>query len=328
MLCEIMQDVRRWEISMGEVVRRHGWVHLILAFVALSWGFNNIAIKIGLVHVTPGQFGGIRMLLAFPFMLYMAFGMRKRIPFSLRDALMIVIFGILGLGVFQTLYIVGVDETSAPLGGILMATMPVHVVLLSLTFQLEKPEWRSITGVVMTLSGLVLLTLSAGGAADASATTLRGIFFIVLAELGYGVNTTFLRPYMKKYPPMQVSGLAMAVSVVCFLIVYRKDMLSLDVLSLPATVWATTIYSGLVAFLIANTMWNIAVKHIGSTQVAVYGNLPPVIVMIFSALIFNEVLNGWQWIGSLIILAGVVLVQFRKSVPAMPSIPLIMPENP
>jgi len=69
------------------------------------------------------------------------------------------------------------------------------------------------------------------------------------------------------------------------------------------------------------------VKHIGSTQVAVYGNLPPVIVMLFGALLFNEVLNGWQLIGSMIILAGVVLVQFRKTVPAIPSIPLVMPDE-
>jgi drug/metabolite transporter (DMT)-like permease len=312
---------------MGEATGRHGWVHLILALVALSWGFNNIAMKIGLAHVTPGQFGGIRMLMAFPFMLYMAFGMRSRVPFSRRDALLIVIFGILGLGVFQTLYIVGVNETSTPLGGILMATMPVHVVLLALAFRLEKPEWRSITGVILALAGLVLLTLSAGQGEGNTETTLRGILFIVLAELGYGVNTTFLRPFMRKYPPMQVTGLAMAVSVLFYLVVYRKDMYLLDISVLPASVWVTTLYSGLVAFLIANTMWNIAVKHIGSTQVAVYGNLPPVIVMLFGALLFNEVLNGWQLIGSMIILAGVVLVQFRKTVPAIPSLPLVMPDE-
>ncbi len=41
-------------------------------------------------------------------------------------------------------------------------------------------------GVILALAGLVLLTLSAGQGEGNTVTTLRGILFIVLAELGYG----------------------------------------------------------------------------------------------------------------------------------------------
>src|SRR5690606_31146788 len=137
-----------------------------------------------------------------------------------KDMLGIILVGLVGLGVFQTLFPIGIDETSAPLGGILMATMPIHVVLLAIGFRLEKPQWKSIAGVILTLVGLMFITLSANDSGVATETTVRGILFVVLAELGYGVNTTFLRPYMKRYPPLQVTGLAMAVSVVFYLLVY------------------------------------------------------------------------------------------------------------
>jgi drug/metabolite transporter (DMT)-like permease len=298
---------------MGKNKKQQWAFHLILALVTLSWGFNNISIKIGVAHVTAGQFGSIRLLMAFPFLLLLTFCLPNRIPFEKRDFLMIALNGVIGMGLFQVLYIVGVAETSAPLGGILMATMPIHVVILSILFRLEKPHLRSIAGILLTVVGLVVLTLT-GSNSNGAETTLRGILFIVIAELGYAINSTFLRPYMHKYPPLQISGLAMGTSVFVYLGVYYKGLLTLNWSALPPSIWIATAYSGLIALVASNLLWNIAIKHIGSTQVSVYANLAPVFVIILSAIIFKEVLNGWQLVGSVIILAGVVLVQVKDTV--------------
>ena len=300
---------------MNNKQERTGWVHLILALVTLSWGFNNILMKVGFQYVSAPQFSGIRMVIAFPFMLYFAFWRPGRTPFARKDLLGIMIVGVLGLGLFQILFPIGIDETSASLGGVLMAVMPVHVVILSILFRLERPEWKSFTGVALTLVGLAILTLASGQATGATDTTLRGILFVVVAELGYAINTTFLRPYMKRYPPLQVAGLAMATSVVLYMLVFYKDLRVLVPTEIHPVVWLTTVYSGLVAFLLANILWNLSVKHIGSTKVSVYGNLPPVIVLFLSAILFHDVLNSLQMLGALIILSGVILVQFRKSTP-------------
>jgi drug/metabolite transporter (DMT)-like permease len=105
----------------------------------------------------------------------------------------------------------------------------------------------------------------------------------------------------------------MGTTVLVYLGVYYKGLLNLNWSALPPSIWIATAYSGLIALVASNLFWNIAIKHIGSTQVSVYANLAPVFVIILSAIIFKEVLNGWQLIGSLIILAGVVLVQVKKT---------------
>ncbi len=301
-----------------------GWVHLLLTLVTISWGFNNIALKFGFAYVTPEQFSGIRLIMALPFMLFFTFLLPNRVPFSSKDFWLITLVGLVGLGVFQTLFPIGIDETSAPLGGILMATMPIHVVVISLVFRLERPQLKSILGVFLTIAGLALITFSSANDGTETHTTLRGILFVVLSELGYAVNTTFLRNFMKRYPPLQVTGLAMSVSVLFYLLVNLGEMRSLTFAAIHPVVWATATYSGLVAFLLANVIWNLAVKHIGSTQVSVYGNLPPVFVMLLSAIFFQELLNGWQLVGSLVILGGVVLVQMRKQPTAEESLASVL----
>jgi len=284
----------------------------MLVLITVIWGFNNIALKIGFQYLTAPQFSGVRMLIAFPFMIYFAFWMPGRVPFCKRDFWGVVGIGCLGLGLFQILYPIGIDRTSASVGGILMATMPIHVVVLSLVFRLERPELKSIFGVLLTIGGLVLITLTSSKSGVATQTTLEGIIFVVVAELGYAINTTFLRMYMKRYPPLQLTGLSMAVSVIVYYIFYFQDMKRIVVSEVNSMAWLCALYSGLISFLLANVLWNYAIKHIGSTKVSVYGNLPPVMVAIFSALIFHDVLSFTQLVGAIIILAGVVLVQLRK----------------
>ena len=156
----------------------------MLLLVILIWGFNNIVMKIGFMYLSAPQFSGIRMMMALPFMVYFAFFLPGGKRFTKRDFLGVVAIGIVGLGSSQVLFSVGLDETSASLGGILMATMPIHVVLLSLIFRIEKPELKSILGILLTIGGLILIVLASQQPEAATQTTLKGIIFIVMAELG------------------------------------------------------------------------------------------------------------------------------------------------
>lgn len=301
-------------------------VHGALLFVTASWGINNIVMKIGFREIMAEQFAGMRMLAALPFMLYLAFFKPGRIPFDKRDMLKIIVISSLGMALFQILFPLGVDQTSAPLGGILMATMPVHVVIISLMFRLERPRLISIAGVLLTVLGLGIIMaasgigsggsiggIEAGNAADlGDETTLFGIAMIVISEFGYAINTTFLRPFMKKYPSLQVTGLALTVAVVLFLGVNGRYLVRLNFSEVSQQTWWAVLYSGLFPLFVCNVLWNLSVKHIGSTRVAVYGNLPPVFVLLFGAIILNQVLYSLQIVGAAVVLTGVVMVQMRE----------------
>ncbi len=297
---------------MGKEQKVSIWVHVMLFLIVMSWGFNNIAMKVGFRYLTAQQFNGIRLLLALPFMLYFAYFLPSHVHIAKKDFLGIIGIGCLGMGLFHILYPIGIDQTSTPLGGILNATMSIHVVILSLAFRLERPDWKSIFGILLTIVGLVLITLASHQPEEVKQTTLTGIFFVIIAQLGCAINITFLRPYMKRYPPLQVTGLSMTSSVGFFFLVNFSHMRSISFENIEPIGWLCIVYSGLIAYLFANTLWNIAIKNIGRTKVAVYGNLPPAIVIILSAIIFHDVLNALQMVGALIIFTGVVLVQIHK----------------
>lgn len=291
--------------------RGEAWVHAVLLLVTISWGFNNVSMKIGFEYITPLQFNGLRLAFSLPFMLFFAFFMPGRTAFTRSDVVKLSLLGLFGLGLFQVLFPIGIDETSTPVGGILMATMPIHVAVLNLVFKLEKPSWRTIAGILLTVAGLAFIGFSSTGQADATQTTLRGVVCVVMAEFGYAVNTTFIKSFLKRYSVLQVTGLTMSAGTIAFFAVNMPQMLKLDLLGMAEQAWVTTLYSGLVGYMLANIAWNRAVGLIGGTRVSIYGNVPPVFVLLLGAVVFGELLQPLQIAGTVVILAGVVLVQAK-----------------
>lgn len=51
-----------------------------------------------------------------------------------------------------------------------------------------------------------------------------------------------------------------------------------------------------------------SIRRIGASRVAILGSIGPVATIILAAVFLGERLNGFQWIGAIIIISGVMLV--------------------
>lgn len=291
------------------------WVHLALLSVTFLWGFNNLALKYGFRFVDPLLFNGLRLLVVLPFLIYYSFYGPGSVKFTWSDYWRLGLLGGAGLGLFQILFPLGISQTSTPIGGILMATMPIHVALLSTIFKLEKRSWKVLAGALLSILGLFLIAHSSTLPSDAGRTTLRGILFVVIAEFGYAVNTTFVKPFLKRYSAMQVTSVTLCTSSIVFLVYAFPTMVSSDYGQMKINLWLTALYSGWIGLLFSNIIWNRMINRIGSSRVAIYGNLLPVNVLILSAIFFGELLIPLQVLGAAIILIAVVIVQLPSRAP-------------
>ena len=172
--------------------------HATLIGITLFWSFNNIVMKLSFEFIPANMFNFLRLFIAFPFMVYLAFFLPDHVSYSKRDALSLVLIGIFGFGLFQLLFPIGIDQTSPSIGGVLMATMPMHVVILSLIFKFEAITKRIVIGITLTLIGLAFISFVSKVPNQNYQTTLRGVILVVVAELGFAINTTFIKKYLVK----------------------------------------------------------------------------------------------------------------------------------
>lgn len=285
------------------------FTHSILLSVTLLWSFNNIVFKVAFTTVSASMFNLLRLLIAFPFMLYLAFFLPSHIPYKKRDIILLTLLGIGGFGVFQLLFPLGIDLTSPAIGGILMATMPIHVVILSTVFKLEKITPSIILGILCTVVGLTLIAFFSTQGNGQYETSLVGIILVVVAEFAFAINTTFIKGFLKRYPPLQLTGFVMGVSVLVFCGVHSKRVIEIFHTPFSYQIILLASYSGLIALLGANVLWNRAVGYLGSAKTSVYANVPPVFVIILSMIFFKDFPHPIALLGSFIILMGVYIVQ-------------------
>jgi len=286
------------------------FTHVVLLSVTFFWSFNNIVFKIAFASISAPMFNLLRLLIAFPFMIYIAFFLPRHVPFNKRDLFFLTLLGIGGFGVFQLLFPIGIDLTSPSIGGILMATMPIHVVVLSTMFKLEKITPAIIIGIIFTIIGLSLITFFSRVPNQQFETSFTGIILVVVAELGFAINTTFIKGYLKTYPPLQLTGFVMAVSVIVFCSVNVKTIIEVTHTPISFKIFLLASYSGLIALLGSNVLWNRAVGYLGSAKTSVYANVPPVFVLFLSMIFFKDFPHPIALLGSAIILMGVYVVQF------------------
>src|SRR5690349_24442476 len=93
-----------------------------LLLLAVMWGLSIPVTKLGLLTLPPLTLTALRFAIAVPLLLFLTLG-RQRLP---RRALpRVAALGALGIGIGQVAQAVGVAGTSASIGTIISATIPV-----------------------------------------------------------------------------------------------------------------------------------------------------------------------------------------------------------
>jgi drug/metabolite transporter (DMT)-like permease len=298
--------------------------HLMLLSASFFWGLNPMLMKVGFRELSPLGFNTLRLAFGVFLMLplVLAPGNWKRI--RRQDLPGFFVVAVPGFFVFQLFYSFGVDLTSASISSIIIGMLPIMVALISMVFRIEGLQKRKILGIILTFSGVSLIAVGKNSGLNLEQTYLLGIVLVAISELGYGVYTVFIKPLTNSYPSAQIVMISMAVSLLlCATVALPLEGVD-GYFSLSPLTWVVTFLSGVFALVVGNILWSYGIRHIGSTNASVYGNLTPVFGVLAGIIVLGESLNLLQSMGAIIVMSGVILVNSRffrgkKSTPGDPS---------
>ncbi|MDX1381938.1 MAG: DMT family transporter, partial [Xanthomonadales bacterium] len=81
----------------------------------------------------------------------------------------------------------------------------------------------------------------------------------------------------------------------------------------PPVEVATLLLSGFLGIAVADTWYLKALNLVGASRTGIVASLYSPFVVVLSAVFLSDVLNGWQWLGFGTVLAGVLLVTWRRA---------------
>jgi drug/metabolite transporter (DMT)-like permease len=231
---------------------------------------------------------------------------RRAIP-ARGDVVRAFVGALLGVGINQGLFLIGLSRSTPMHAGLVMALIPVFTFALAAAVGQERFSPSRAVGLAIALAG-VLPLLFAGGIGRLGAYGLGNLFMVANA-LSYSGYLVVSRPLAERYPPLVVIAWAYVFSLVCLPFAAAGQKLLPD----PGFTAAWWSLAYIVAFptVIAYLLIMFALSRLRASTTAFYVFFQPLVTGVASWMIFGEQPSRYMLVAAAALLLGVWLVARR-----------------
>lgn len=283
---------------------------LLIVLVIVLWAVNISVLKIGLRSISPHGFNALRLSLASLAYLAVLLARPGRPAFGRPgDFWKAAGLGLLGITGYQVVFIQAISVMDASTASIVMGTSPVFIALLATAVGQERITFAGWAGIVISFGGFLLVVSGQNGGLVFSWEAWRGAVLILVANAFWAGYTVFAKPVLARNSPFRLSAVGTIAGTLVYLPFAAGELSRIEWARVPWQGWGAMAYAGLVAIFLCFALWYHSVKRVGSAKTGVYGNLTPILAIVFAGLVLGERLTSIQAIGAAITLAGVYLTR-------------------
>lgn len=236
------------------------------------------------------------------------FQMKEKI--EKRDFLKLALCGLFGVAANQLMFFEGLHNTSTINASIIMVTNPILVLILAAIILKERISPRRVLGILIGLTGAILLILIKGKNTGNIA-SLKGDILVLLNAASYGVYLILAKPLMQKYSPLTVVKWTFTFGLV-FVIPFAYPQISTINWDMPPNIIAKIIYVIVFTTFFAYLLNIYGLKKVSPTVTSSFIYLQPILTSLIAISLGSEDL-GWQKIlYGITIFIGVFLVSIPK----------------
>lgn len=218
-----------------------------------------------------------------------------------------------GTFLFTLLMLYGVSHTTATAAGVITATLPACVALLSWLLLREVPSHRTLLAIVLAIAGVVLLNFAKGtpgGAHHATGNSDNAwlgnalVLGAVVCEAVYVVVSKHLSAQL---PAIDVCAYTHLLGFGLMLPVGLSAALATDFGALSGGHWALLLWYGLAASVFSFFLWMRGIRHVPAQLAGVFTTMVPISAATYGVLFLNEQLSAMQGAALGLAIAGIVL---------------------
>jgi drug/metabolite transporter (DMT)-like permease len=278
-----------------------------MAFAALSviWGVPYFLIKLAVAEVPPLMIAWSRVTLAACILVPIAW--RRGALASLEGHIgALLVFAFAEFAIPFAAISVGEQWIGSSVTGILIATVPMWVVLLSRSFGVhEHLGARRLAGLTLGFVGVVALL---GFGTISGTRGWAGVACMLISALGYAVGPLVIQRHMKDLEAISPLAASLAISSAVLLV---PALLVMPVKLPSAMVLACIAALGIVCTAIAMMLMFYLVNHAGASRATLITYLNPAVASLLGVMLLNERLGASGLLAFALILLGSWLASRR-----------------
>ena len=197
--------------------------------------------------------------------------------------------------------------TSSSQAGVISASVPVLVALGAWLFLRENMNYKIILGLLVSVLGVVFLTL-AGGQAQPGDNPVLGNCLEFAAMACASGNMLLVKTLSRRYNPWTLTGMQFLAGLIFFSPGIRYLIAEPGVL-LRVDLIGTLLLLGAFASVAAFGLYNWSMTRIPASRASVFINLVPVVAVLLGWTLLGESLSPGQIAGALLVGVGVFISQ-------------------
>ena len=283
--------------------------YIMLVLATLFWAGNFVVGKIAFIeNVPPFSLTFFRWLLVWliliPFTYKEFFKLRRVI---LDNFLLLLLLGLTSVGLFNSFIYNALNFTQVINASLFNAVIPVAIILFGLLFKLEKTNKYQILGLFISILGIlsiitkldlnILLTLSFN----------KGDILMIGAVITWGIYSAFLKKRKFEVSLLTLVHILCTFGLVTLIPQFLFEFSQGKTIIINDHLIYSLIYLAIFPSIGSYYCWAGAVSIIGANRAGIFLSLIPLFSTILAMIFFDEKFLFFHFIGSVLIILGLLL---------------------
>lgn len=279
--------------------------------LGLIWGSSFLLIKIAVKDFGPLPLVSLRIGLAALFMAAFIRMTGRRWPTLRRERAALLFVGIINTAVPFTLITWGEKDIDSGLATVLNATVPLFTLIFAhLGLPDERISPKKVLGLALGFVGVALL--ASRTTPSSSPNPLSGQVAVLLASACYGLSAVVIRRYLRALDPFTIAGGSLIIGAIVIIAVtlVTTTLPRAAALSLGTTL--AVVVLALFNTVLAYFLFYSLLSTWGATRTTLVTYLMPPVGVTLGAIFLDEVVDWKIVVGAVLILAGIVVVNWHR----------------
>ena len=277
---------------------------LVQLFYGVTFTFANDVIDGG--YIQPYGFILFRVSLAgILFWVFSAWTTSEKIEY--KDFPKFIIAAFFGVALNMLAFFKGLQFTTPINGSVIMVTTPIIVLILSAIILREKITKIKIFGILVGLSGALILSIY-NSSASAGDNILLGNFLVLINAASYSYYLILIKKITDKYHPYTFIKWLFLFGTLFVLPFGYRELSVVDWSSFTPYIWFSVLFVVVGATFATYLLNPLALRKLSATTVSTFLYIQPIFAGIFAIIMGSDTINIVKIIATLLIFLGVYLV--------------------
>jgi len=294
--------------------------YFVIFIPLIFWAFAFPFIKLGLQELSPINLAILRLATACViFLLIRLIKPSLFSPILKKDIIPLILLGFIGIVIYHLGLNYGEQYISPGAASLIIATIPVFVVILAAIFLKERISLIMILGIIISLTGVAIISLAGTPNASFEITYLTAAFAVLIASIVGAIYTIAGKKMMNRYNPFSLTAYAFLFGSLGLIPFISSSLLDQSI-NLSLQGWFVILFLGIFPTVISYVFWYVALEIKNASELSSYLYIIPVLATIFSFIIFQDIITIFFILGGFLVIFGLYIVNRDRKLKKKPDL--------